>query len=180
MVYVSGVAGTFLAMENSGLMGADRAGSILPRPDHRARCGSETEAVGMLMRLKHGPVVLASRDSKVGAMVTAALASLGPQAPRLSAVGSMAECVTATRMLRPSVVVLDDAIADSPGPHLCTDLQATQPGIHIVYIASRHTLELEREIRRQGVLFYVARPMESESLESTLSRILKGLLRSTN
>jgi hypothetical protein len=34
-------------------------------------------------------------------------------------------------------------------------------------------------MRRQGVLFYIARPMESESLESTLSQILQGLLRTS-
>jgi response regulator of citrate/malate metabolism len=131
----------------------------------------------MLMRIKHGPVVLATRDSTVGAMVSAALASLGPQAPRLSSVSSMAECLSALRLLRPSVVLLDDAVTDKPGPQLIQELHKVQPGVHVVYIASRHSLDLEREMRCQGVLFYLARPMESESLESTLLHILQGLLR---
>jgi response regulator of citrate/malate metabolism len=89
----------------------------------------------------------------------------------------MAECLSALRLLRPSVVLLDDAVADKPGPHLIQEMQTVQPGVHVVYIASRHTLDLEREMRRQGVLFYLARPMENESLESTLRHILQGLLR---
>ena len=156
------------------------AGRCLPPRFHpRTLRGPSAAKVMMLMRIKHGPVILASRDRGVGAMVSAALATLGSQAPRLSAVASIAECLSAVRLLRPSVVLLDDAVADSPGPHLVEELQAAQPGLHIVYIASRHSLDLERAMRRQGVLFYIARPMESESLESTLSQILQGLLRTS-
>jgi response regulator of citrate/malate metabolism len=131
------------------------------------------------MHLKNGPVVLVTRDARVGAMVCNALSNLDGQPPRLSVVRSMVECVAAVKLLDPSVVVLDDAVTDRPGPQLLEDLQVARSGVRVVYIASRHSIELERELRRLGVLFYVARPVESETLEATLLGILKGLLRST-
>ena len=133
----------------------------------------------MLMHMRHGPVVLVTRDAGMDALVTSALANLGSQAPRLSSVASMTECVAAVQLLHPSVVLLDDAVADRPGAPLLQALQAVQPGVRVVYIASNHSLDLERELRRQGVLFYVARPVESETLEATLIAILTGLLRSS-
>jgi len=142
----------------------------------RPRVGRENE---MLMHVKHGPVVLVTRDPEIGKMVASALASLGSQAPRLSSVGTMPECAAAVQLLHPSVVLLDDGVAERPGPQLLEDLQAVQPGVRVVYIASRHSLDLERDMRRQGVLFYVARPVESETLETTLVSILRGLLRAT-
>jgi hypothetical protein len=57
-------------------------------------------------------------------------------------------------------------------------LQAAQAGVRIIYIASHHSLDLEREVRREGVLFYIASPVEMDMLEAKLVGILKGLLRS--
>lgn len=131
------------------------------------------------MHVKHGPVVLVTRDPEIGKMVASTLATLGSQAPRLSLVSTMVECLAAVQLLHPSVVLLDDSVAERPGPQLLEDLQTVQSGVRVVYIASRHSLELERELRRQGVLFYVARPVESETLENTLESILRGLLRAT-
>jgi DNA-binding NtrC family response regulator len=134
----------------------------------------------MLMRTKHGPIVLATRDPAIAQQVAAALSAMGPQAPRLSSVSSMPECVHAVRLLRPAVVLLDDDVTDRPGPQLLEELTAAQPGVLVVYIAAHHSLDLEREIRKGGVLFYVARPVEMETLESTLVGILQGLLRGSN
>jgi DNA-binding NtrC family response regulator len=124
-------------------------------------------------------VVLVTRDAGIDILVASALANLGPQAPRLSSVASMTECVAAMQLLHPAVVLLDDGVAERPGVQLLQELQAIQPGVRVVYIASHHSLDLEREVRRQGVLFYVARPVESETLASTLVNILTGLLRTS-
>jgi len=131
------------------------------------------------MHVRHGPVVLVTRDTAIDTLVASALANLGQQAPRLSSVATMTECVAAVELLHPSVVLLDDAVAERPGAQLLRDLQAIQPGVRVVYIASHHSLDLEREVRRQGVLFYVARPVESETLATTLVNILTGLLRTS-
>jgi response regulator of citrate/malate metabolism len=142
----------------------------------RPRVGRENE---MLMHVKHGPVVLVTRDQEFAKMVAGALGTLGPQAPRLSSVNTMGECAAAVQLLHPSVVLLDDVAVERPGPQLLEELQAVQSDVRVVYIASRHSLELERDMRRQGVFFYVARPFESETLEGTLVNILRGLLRAT-
>lgn len=131
------------------------------------------------MRIKHGPVVVATRDPGLGETVAAAVAALGSQAPRLSQVSTLADCVAAIRILNPSVVLLDDGVADRAGPELLAEVQRAGPAALVVYIAARHSHDLEREVRRQGVLFYVARPVERETLESTLVHILQGLLRGT-
>jgi response regulator of citrate/malate metabolism len=125
-----------------------------------------------------GAVVLASRNPEVGNMVAGALATIGASAPRLSSVSNLSDCVNAVRLLHPSVVLVDDDVTEAPGASLLHQLQAAQAGVRIIYIASHHSLDLEREVRREGVLFYIASPVEMDMLEAKLVGILKGLLRS--
>jgi response regulator of citrate/malate metabolism len=131
----------------------------------------------MLAPIKKNPVVLLTRADDLAAAVDHAVAAACTRPPRLSRVATVQECLAAVRLLRPALVLIDDSSSERPGQQLLAELQATQPGIHVVYIASRHSLEQERELRRQGVLFYIARPVESETLEPTLQGLLQGLLR---
>ena len=133
----------------------------------------------MLMHCRRGTVVLATRDPELENLVLESLAALGDQAPRLTRVGNMGDCIVAVRLLSPCCVFLDDGIQDAPGPGLVEELHQTQPAVAVIYIASRHTLDLERDVRRQGVLFYIARPEGSKVLRAHLASVLQGLLRRT-
>lgn len=127
------------------------------------------------------PIVLLTRDSELEGIVRHVVAAEDPAIPasRFSSVATPPECMSAVQLLHPAVVLVDDAAADWNGARVLGDLQAAQPGVRIVYLASHHTLEFEGELRRKGVLVYLARPAETETLEPALACILEGILRST-
>ena len=135
------------------------------------------EAVSMLTPIRRGAVLLATRDKGLEAMVSVALAGLGPEVPRLAKVDNLGDCVVAVRLLDPSVVLLDDGIEDAPDARALSEVREVRPSAPVVYIASQHSLDLEREVRRLGVLFYIARPEAPEVMRSHLLRVLQGLLR---
>ncbi len=129
---------------------------------------------------KSSQVVVATRDRGLSAHVAEAFTPLGARAPRVTQVGSAAECLTALCLLNPALLVLDDAVTERPGPELVDDVHRVRPDVRVVYIAHEHSLELERAARRAGVLFYLAQPVDSESLEAMLLRILNQAARNTN
>ena len=133
----------------------------------------------MLTPFRQGTIVLASRDETLAATVCSALAELGERAPRLTTVRSVPDCIIALRLLGPSLLLLDDGIQDAPNTNLLERVQEARPGTPIVYLAAQHSLDLEREVRRRGVLFYLARPEEKGILESRLGYILQGLARTS-
>jgi response regulator of citrate/malate metabolism len=135
----------------------------------------------MLTYFKNPPVVLLTRDPALETMVRHVVSAdeIDVPAMRFSSVATTPECLSAVQLLHPSVVLIDDAASDSTGTQLLHALQTVQPNVRVVYLASHHTLELEGELRRNGVLVYMARPVETEGLESALAIILQGLLRSS-
>jgi len=135
----------------------------------------------MLAHFKNPPVVLLTRDPALEAIVRHVVSEDDADVPplRFSSVATTPECLSAVQLLHPSVVLVDDAASDRAGTQLLHELHAVQPSARVVYLAAHHTLELEGELRRNGVLVYLARPEETEGLESALAIILQGLLRSS-
>lgn len=142
----------------------------------RAR-GRADSGESMLTPYRHGVVLLLTSDPRIAGVVSHAVASLGSSAPRLSTVRDAADCRVALRLLGPSLFVLDDSVARGQGAELLEELLAVRPGTPIVYVASNHTLEFEREVRRRGVLLYIAMPEDHDELATTLTRMLKAFVR---
>ena len=130
----------------------------------------------MLTPFKQGTILLASRDEDLAAMVAGILRDL-EGAPRLTTVRSELDCIVALRLLGPSLVLLDDGIRESSGRALLDRVLDARPGTPVVYVAAQHSLDLERDVRRRGVLFYLARLEEKSVLASRLGYILQGLTR---
>ena len=134
----------------------------------------------MLSRCKIGPVVLASRDRDLHSMVAECLTALGSQPPRLTTVNSLTDCVVAVRLLDPCLVLLDDGINAAPGSALVRDLRQARADVSLVYLATRHSLDLERQVRCEGVLFYIAHPQGDAVATTRLAHILRTLLSRTS
>lgn len=130
----------------------------------------------MLTPFRHGVFLLLTSNDKLAGVVSHAVESLGTSAPRLSAVRDAADCSVALRLLGPSLLVLDDSMAPDKGPQLLEELLEIRPGTPVVYLASQHTLEFEREVRRRGVLLYVAMPENHDDLATTLTRMFKSFV----
>ena len=69
------------------------------------------------------------------------------------------------------VVVDDEALGESEQGWFIDHIHRRSPDALIVYLASRHSPELERAIRAHGVLHYTAKPVEIERL----NRVLRGV-----
>ena len=137
-----------------------------------------TEAHQSLTPFRQGTLLLVTRNQLLAGTVAHALEAIGSSGPRLSTVHTLADCLVALRLLGPSLVILDDAICpDGSGRCGLDDLLRVRPGTPVIYVTSHHTLELEREVRRRGVLFYVEMPETSEELDTTLSRLVGAFVR---
>jgi DNA-binding NtrC family response regulator len=126
----------------------------------------------MLTPLRQGTVLVFTQNERLSGVVSHAVESLGARSPRLSWVRTLADCLVALRLLTPSLVILDDATIAADGARALQDLLQVRPGTPVIYFASRHTLDLEREVRRLGVLFYVQMPPSPDQLDTMLARIL--------
>lgn len=123
-----------------------------------------------------GTIVLASSDRELSHLVSACLSALEPPRPRLTTVNNLPDCVVAVRLLDPNLVLLDDGIHASPGAQLVHDIRAAKPAVRLVCLAAQHSLDLERQVRREGVLLYVAHPRGNEVESSRLVDVLKRLM----
>ena len=114
----------------------------------------------------HGALVAATRDEAIEDLVERVRAQLDVEPPKLTTVRNLPDCLLAVQLLDPRLLILDDGIQVQPaGDATILDrIHRLRPGLAVVYVASNHSLELEREVRRRGVLFYVARPERTEDL----------------
>lgn len=69
------------------------------------------------------------------------------------------------------VVVDDEALAESERGWFIDHIHRRSPDALVVYLASRHSPELERAIRAHGVLHYTAKPVETDRL----TQVLRGI-----
>jgi DNA-binding NtrC family response regulator len=94
----------------------------------------------------------------------------------LFAVASGHACQTVVSQIRPRLTVVDDAITDTDGPALLRTLRQQLPDSLVVYLATHHTAELEREVRQLGVLYYTEKPPDEGSLRKLLVSVLQQTL----
>lgn len=125
-----------------------------------------------MRRTTMGKVLLVSSDKSLLGQLRAWLVHEGVAGNSLSAVATGQACQTVVSQLRPRVTVIDDAIPDTDGPALLRTLRQQLPDALIVYLATRHTTELEREVRRLGVLYYTEKPPDEGALRKVLGTVL--------
>lgn len=120
-----------------------------------------------------------TESEQLAGIVAHAIESLGSSGPRLSTVRTLADCLVALRLLTPCMVILDDTGLGLVAAEALSEMHAARSGTPIVYLASQHTLDLEREIRQRGVLFYVQLPDTAQQLDSVLGQLLARVVRET-
>ena len=133
------------------------------------------EVMGM-QRTTTGKVLLVSPDKHLRGQLRACLIHEGIAGSNLFAVATGHACQTVVSQIRPRVTVIDDAITDPDGPTLLRTLRQQLPDALVVYLATHHTSELEREVRQLGVLYYTEKPPDEDSLRKVLSTVLQQTL----
>ena len=137
---------------------------------------AETHKVKSMRQTTTGKVLLVSSDKPLRGQLRAWLVHEGLAGNSLFAVATGHACQTVVSQMRPRVTVIDDAITDTDGPILLRTLRQQLPDALVVYLATHHTPELEREVRQLGVLYYTEKPPDEDSLRKVLVSVLQQTL----
>jgi CheY-like chemotaxis protein len=114
-------------------------------------------------------VLLVSADKELHRQVQTCGQKAGLRAKSLVIVKSGSECIAVLEKLRPWLVVLDDQLSDLEGLDLLRHLHRSVPEAYVIFLASRHTAELECTVRQTGVLYYTEKPPDPLLLSRVLS-----------
>lgn len=103
-------------------------------------------------------LLLVSGDGELKRQITGILGFAGLLCPALTTVTYGQDALKVLARERPRLVILDDDLPDTTGLDFLRTLH--QDGIEtlVVYMATHHTLELEKEVRQLGVLYYTEKP----------------------
>ncbi len=71
------------------------------------------------------------------------------------------------------LVLTEALLPDMKGEELISRLKTFSPDMHVVAMTWNNSRELEARIRAQGVLYYMVKPFEPESLRSLLDHLSK-------
>ena len=72
-----------------------------------------------------------------------------------------------------AVILLDDDLPDVRGSSLLGRIRELDSNVKIVFTVEDFDVELEMEVRREGIHFFLPKPVEWSILERVLSRVVE-------
>ncbi len=72
------------------------------------------------------------------------------------------------------LILLDIFLPDIKGQNLISHFKKLLPEIDIITMTGQNSRELEKRIRSQGILYYMTKPFELESLKAIIDHMEKG------
>jgi FixJ family two-component response regulator len=72
-----------------------------------------------------------------------------------------------------TVILLDDDLPDVRGSSLLGRIRELDSNVKIVFTVEDFDVELEMEVRREGIHFFLPKPVEWSILERVLSRVVE-------
>ncbi len=117
-------------------------------------------------------LLLVSRDPLLKEEVARALGLAGLPPALLSVASCGQEGLEILARDRPRLLILDDELPDTTGLELLGHLYRSGIKVLVVYLATHHTLELERAVRQCGVLYYTEKPPDFQ----VMTRIVAAAL----
>ncbi|MDY6952938.1 MAG: response regulator [Thermodesulfobacteriota bacterium] len=69
------------------------------------------------------------------------------------------------------LALLDVFLPDGKGHHLIPQFRAQWPDMGIVTITGHNTRELEWEVRRQGIAYFMTKPFEAQTMKQIIDHI---------
>jgi len=109
-------------------------------------------------------LLLVSRDNRLKEQIKEALRTAGVRPFCVEIARQGQECLARLKGRKGCFIVIDDDLPDMTGIDLLHALRANDREALIVYVATQHNLELERQVRQLGVLYYTAKPPEHSEL----------------
>ncbi len=71
------------------------------------------------------------------------------------------------------LILLDIFLPDTRGHDLIPNFKKMAPDVGIVTMTGQNSRELEKEVRSQGILYYMTKPFESKSLKAIIDHVEK-------
>lgn len=73
------------------------------------------------------------------------------------------------------VVLLDIYLPDAPGYRFISEFKEINPKVHIVTMTGYNSRELEKEVRRQGISYYMIKPFNIDQLRDMIGHMNKKI-----
>jgi DNA-binding response OmpR family regulator len=70
-----------------------------------------------------------------------------------------------------NLILLDIMLPDYKGYDLIPKFKSTDPEINIITMTGYNSREVEQKVRKQGILYYMVKPMETKNLKLLLDHI---------
>ncbi|MBW1717458.1 MAG: response regulator, partial [Deltaproteobacteria bacterium] len=81
------------------------------------------------------------------------------------------EALEKVRQERFDLILLDIFLPDGKGHQLIPELKELWPEVGIVTMTGHNSRELEMEVRKQGIIYYMIKPFQTEDLKSLLEHL---------
>lgn len=69
------------------------------------------------------------------------------------------------------LILLDIFLPDGEGHKLIPQFKEAQPGIGVITMTGHNTPDLELEVRKHGILYFMSKPLEARALKLIVDRI---------
>ncbi|PKN29946.1 MAG: response regulator [Deltaproteobacteria bacterium HGW-Deltaproteobacteria-21] len=128
-------------------------------------------ATGQLVK-----VLIVESDSDLADTIRKMLHNWGHKAHTC---GSGKDALKTFMKIHCDLVLTEALLPDMKGEELISRLKTFSPDMHVVAMTWNNSRELEARIRAQGVLYYMVKPFETESLRSLLEHLSRRGLKAT-
>ena len=113
-------------------------------------------------------ILVVEDDLSFSTIVEEALETWGYSAEKVTS-GDMA--LERMRVKLFDLILLDIYLPDCLGHQLIKHFKKIKPKVHIVTMTGHNSREMEKEVRRQGISYYMIKPFEFEQLKALLDHI---------
>ncbi len=72
------------------------------------------------------------------------------------------------------VILLDIMLPDYLGYDLIPEFKQIDPNINIITMTGENSRELEQRVRKEGILYYMVKPIETQNLKLLLAHLCKN------
>ena len=115
-------------------------------------------------------VLVVEDDSSVGPHIKKMIADLGHGVELLPNGKEVLECI---RQKRFDMAFVDIFLRDEKGHRLIPKIKALQPDINMVAMTDYNSRDLEAEVRREEIVYYMIKPFNPDEIKEILRHISK-------
>ena len=113
-------------------------------------------------------ILIAEDDVAVASVLTESIQHWGYSAENADTCKDVLDKVKQKRF---DLILLDIFLPDGEGHRLIPQLKELWPKVRIITMTGYNTREMEREVREQGILYYMIRPFDPMVLKELLDHI---------